>query len=249
MNARLYQQQVRSGFTIVELLIIIVVIAILAAISVIAYNGIQERARTSSNQHELAQIEREITTWALQENDESIALGPLLARQEGAGEVELTSALTGRPDITMYVVYDVTDTSAAYASLARLTPSTAQSNVFQMRTGASGNSILGYRIDTSAQTNTTGSQTGIRTAGSRAVGWLQVSDNATTRAFAYNQATSHTTATLSSHEGWSFTGLETHSGPSGDAVAAFVFNAAHDATTRAQVLNWLADTYDIALTF
>jgi len=34
----------KSGFTIVELLIVIVVIAILAAISIIAYNGIQTRA-------------------------------------------------------------------------------------------------------------------------------------------------------------------------------------------------------------
>lgn len=36
-----------SGFTIVELLIVIVVIAILAAISIVAYNGIQQRARNS----------------------------------------------------------------------------------------------------------------------------------------------------------------------------------------------------------
>lgn len=34
----------KQGFTIVELLIVIVVIAILAAITVVAYNGIQERA-------------------------------------------------------------------------------------------------------------------------------------------------------------------------------------------------------------
>lgn len=36
-----------NGFTIVELLIVIVVIAIRAAISVVAYNGIQSRARNS----------------------------------------------------------------------------------------------------------------------------------------------------------------------------------------------------------
>lgn len=34
-----------KGFTLVELLIVIVVIAILAAISVVAYNGIQTRAK------------------------------------------------------------------------------------------------------------------------------------------------------------------------------------------------------------
>ena len=38
----------RHGFTIVELLIVIVVIAILAAITVVAYNGIQQRATNAA---------------------------------------------------------------------------------------------------------------------------------------------------------------------------------------------------------
>ncbi len=39
----------QSGFTIVELLIVIVVIGILAAITIVAYNGITSRANTSSS--------------------------------------------------------------------------------------------------------------------------------------------------------------------------------------------------------
>ena len=43
------------GFTIVELLVVIVVIAILATISIVAYNGIQNRARTASVASALSQ--------------------------------------------------------------------------------------------------------------------------------------------------------------------------------------------------
>lgn len=44
------------GFTIVELLIVVVVIAILAAITIVAYNGVQNKARAASLQSNLSQI-------------------------------------------------------------------------------------------------------------------------------------------------------------------------------------------------
>jgi prepilin-type N-terminal cleavage/methylation domain-containing protein len=53
----------KNGFTIVELLIVIVVIAILAAISIVAYNGIQQRAINSQMQMEAAQAAKLIQSY------------------------------------------------------------------------------------------------------------------------------------------------------------------------------------------
>lgn len=50
----------KTGFTIVELLIVIVVIAILAAITIVAYNGIQNRAKVNRATTELRSLEKAI---------------------------------------------------------------------------------------------------------------------------------------------------------------------------------------------
>lgn len=47
-----------AGFTIVELLIVIVVIAILAATSVVAYNGVRQRAYNSSLQNDVSAMDK-----------------------------------------------------------------------------------------------------------------------------------------------------------------------------------------------
>lgn len=74
----------KSGFTIVELLIVIVVVAILAAISIVAYNGIQERAyntkivamvRSYAQSIELYRTEQgHYPSTSLEDNDEQVAL-------------------------------------------------------------------------------------------------------------------------------------------------------------------------------
>jgi prepilin-type N-terminal cleavage/methylation domain-containing protein len=59
-----------SGFTIVELLIVIVVIAILAAITVVIFNGVQNRAKTSASIAGLTQISKKIATWQVENSDQ-----------------------------------------------------------------------------------------------------------------------------------------------------------------------------------
>jgi prepilin-type N-terminal cleavage/methylation domain-containing protein len=57
------------GFTIVELLIVIVVIGILAAITIVAYNGIQGRAKVAAMQSNLQQAAKKLETYKVANND------------------------------------------------------------------------------------------------------------------------------------------------------------------------------------
>lgn len=54
------------GFTIVELLIVIVIIGILAAITIVAYNGIQIRARNVSRASEANQVAKLLASYKAQ---------------------------------------------------------------------------------------------------------------------------------------------------------------------------------------
>lgn len=73
-----------SGFTIVELLIVIVIIAILAAISIVAYTGIQDRANDTSVRSDLNNIAKKIELY-------KAATGAYPT----AGPIGLTAALDG----------------------------------------------------------------------------------------------------------------------------------------------------------
>lgn len=57
------------GFTIVELLIVIVVIAILAAISIVAYTGIQNRTYDSAVKSDLANFAKTLELVKIDNND------------------------------------------------------------------------------------------------------------------------------------------------------------------------------------
>ncbi len=54
------------GFTVVELLLVIVVIAILAAIVIVAYNGIQEKGKNAKRESDLSSLQKVIETYKIQ---------------------------------------------------------------------------------------------------------------------------------------------------------------------------------------
>lgn len=59
------QNSKRRGFTIVELLIVIVVIGILAAITIVAYGGIQSRARDSARKADISTLKKALEIYKL----------------------------------------------------------------------------------------------------------------------------------------------------------------------------------------
>ena len=103
------------GFTIVELLIVIVVIGILAAITIVAYNGIQQRARITAVNSALSQSAKKIALYQV-DNGSYPATGSLAAagvtdsqdvsyQYTGAGSTFCLTATTGT------VSYKTTETT------------------------------------------------------------------------------------------------------------------------------------------
>ncbi|WP_277612393.1 prepilin-type N-terminal cleavage/methylation domain-containing protein [Cryobacterium lyxosi] len=60
----------QRGFTIVELLIVIVVIGILAAITIVAFNGVQNKAKVSAAQSAATQAAKKVTVYAVSNSDQ-----------------------------------------------------------------------------------------------------------------------------------------------------------------------------------
>ena len=89
-------KDLRQGFTIVELLIVIVVIAILAAISIVAYNGIQNRAKTTSAQSAAANADKKAEAYNA-ENSTYPLLSTDLTGAPASSSYQLTGVTFGTP--------------------------------------------------------------------------------------------------------------------------------------------------------
>lgn len=86
----------RRGFTIVELLIVIVVIGILAAITIVAFNGIQQRSRNAARVSEAGQWQKILRAYHTLNNQYPFSaggacLGEGYPRYAGSGDASTGS--------------------------------------------------------------------------------------------------------------------------------------------------------------
>lgn len=102
----MWAKQKHSGFTIVELLIVVVVIAILAAITIVSYNGIVNRAITASLDSDLSNARDAVLLYQVDNGDNYPT--SLSAVNSGAG-VKLSNG-----NISGYV-YDNTTSPKTFA--------------------------------------------------------------------------------------------------------------------------------------
>ena len=93
-NIKLNKQSER-GFTIVELLIVVVVIAILAAITIVSYNGITNRANASSAKSTAATWQKKIELYQGEQGGYPFAFSSLSgASSDKSYQVASTTPLT-----------------------------------------------------------------------------------------------------------------------------------------------------------
>lgn len=76
-----------NGFTIVELLVVVVVIAILAAITIASYNGIQTRAQEASVRSDMTNFIKKINLQKISSNDDLYPWPP------ASNDIKLNKAL------------------------------------------------------------------------------------------------------------------------------------------------------------
>lgn len=110
-------QRTSHGFTIVELLIVIVVIGILAAITIVAYNGVQNRASDTAVQSDLRQIASKMEEFKVNSADENY---PKTTEDMESLKFSATkNAYLLAPTIDLNLAYCKDDTAKKYAVVAR----------------------------------------------------------------------------------------------------------------------------------
>lgn len=138
----------RQGFTIVELLIVIVVIAILAAITIVAYNGIQQRAKTSAAQSAASSLAKKAELYNTVTGNYPLAVSSLTNAPSSAS-YSITGIVIGslnNDSPTNKVAYYICGTGNP-ADLAAITASSASGGrVYYRDYVASSNAFISFGV-------------------------------------------------------------------------------------------------------
>lgn len=94
----------RRGFTIVELLIVVVVIAILASITIVAYSGIQQSSRDSIRKTDIANVAKAISLYNIDNDNLVINVGNCGRFGTGEGWLSHKSSLGGAANYSRSII-------------------------------------------------------------------------------------------------------------------------------------------------
>ena len=137
----------KTGFTIVELLIVIVIIGILAAITIVAYNGIQNRGYDSSVQSDLRNIGKKLEIARVDSTNDSyptsnVALATAMGSGGTSGAIKVNkNAYTTSPNASynLLMCFPTTSSPTEYAILGY----SKSGKRFYLRTGGSATEYTG----------------------------------------------------------------------------------------------------------
>jgi len=115
-------RRTKQGFTIVELLIVIVVIGILAAVTIVAYNGVQNRAKVAAAQSGVSQASKKIMAFAVQ-NSDAYPITLAEAGVQNSGDTNYQYTVNNNSTPRTYCVTATVNTTNYWISNASTSPS------------------------------------------------------------------------------------------------------------------------------
>ena len=128
-----------SGFTIVELLIVIVVIGILAAITIVAYNGIQQRARDADRVNDMSSLKKALALFYA-EKGYYPAVNDMTNLTFRRDTLKIPEGIVIPPGTTSTISYTWANSPSQYGYVGTAAPGGS------FDCGTAGEQCVGYRI-------------------------------------------------------------------------------------------------------